>query len=64
MHAVYIGSSHYSVRLIICGMALKLSDYSLALAVTVLAWKLRENAKCHQNYIFKFCIQTGSAQQQ
>ena len=39
-------------------------DYSLLLDVAVLVWKVGKNVKCRQNDFFKFCIQTGSAQQQ
>ena len=38
MHAIYIGSSHCSVRLIIE----MFSDYSLLLDVTVLVWQLKK----------------------
>ena len=59
MHAVYIGSSLFCTSYYLRHGSEIFRDYSLPLDVTVLVWKLGENAKCLQHDFFKVLHPNG-----
>ena len=65
LHAIYIGSLHCSVRLIICDMALKFSAISTATRRHCSSFEIKKNnAKYRQidylSFIFKPEVRSGS----